>query len=84
MVSPGTQEQNLYPGSYVIIEPDMQPIHGNFVLATAGNKKEPILRQYIEEGGVTYLKPLNSQYPLVQFSKNMEILGVVVANVKVL
>jgi len=40
------------------------------------------LRQYIEEGGIPYLKPLNPQYPLIQFAKNMEILGVVVANVK--
>jgi len=82
MVSPLTQGISFNPGSFVIIDPSKIPEHGSYVIATTSNKNEPILRQYVEEGGVVYLKPLNPQYPLVQMERGMKILGVVVASVQ--
>ena len=81
MVSPLGQGINFNQGSYIVVDPNKTPTHGSFVLSVSNNKKEAILRQYIEEGGTTYLKPLNPQYPLIQFERNTKILGVVVANI---
>ena len=81
MVSPSLQSISFTPGSYAIVDPNGIVTHGCYVIAAANNKKEVILRQYIEEGGVRYLKPLNSQYPLLQIEKSVKILGVVISNI---
>ncbi|HZW61291.1 MAG TPA: S24 family peptidase [Candidatus Babeliales bacterium] len=82
MVSSLTQSVSFNPGSYVIVDPNKQPEHGSFVISTASTKKDTILRQYVEEGGVVYLKPLNPQYPLIQMERSTKILGVVIANIQ--
>jgi SOS-response transcriptional repressor LexA len=82
MVSPLAQSISFNPGSYVIVDPNKIAAHGSYVIATTSNKKEAILRQYVEEGGVIYLKPLNSQYPLVQLERSTKILGVVITHIQ--
>lgn len=82
MVSPLAQSLSFNPGSYAIIDPNKIPDHASYVLAITSNKKEPILRQYVEEGGIVYLKPLNSQYPLLPLERSTKILGVVIANIQ--
>jgi len=81
MASSTTQNISFNQGSYAIIDPDKIPNHGDFVIANTGKKKEPILRQYIEEGGIIYLKPLNTQYGLLEIEKGIKILGVVIAQI---
>ncbi|MBV9575321.1 MAG: helix-turn-helix domain-containing protein [Gammaproteobacteria bacterium] len=78
---PLSQNLSFNPGSYIVINPNKLPEHNSYVIVATTSKKEPILRQYIEEGGFIYLKPLNPQYPLVQLERNTKILGVVVANI---
>jgi SOS-response transcriptional repressor LexA len=81
MVSPLSQGMSFNPGSHIIIDPNKLPVHASYVIAATSNKKEPILRQYVEEGGIVYLKPLNPQYPLIQMEKWVKIIGVVIANI---
>lgn len=83
MVSPLGQGTSFNQGSYIIVDPNKTPKHGNFVL-TIVHKKEPVLRQYMEEGGTIYLKPLNPQYPLMQLERNTKILGIVIAKINLL
>jgi len=83
MVAPMSQSMSFPQGSYIILDPNKMPINGNYVLASS-SKKDAILRQYIEEGGDVYLKPLNPQYPLLQLERKIKILGVVVANIIIL
>lgn len=81
MVTPMGQGVSFNQGSYVVIDPDKSPVHGNFVITSTGNKKETVLRQYVEEGSIVYLKPLNPQYPLMQLERGTKIVGVVVASI---
>lgn len=76
-----SSENSFNPGDYVIIDPHKEPAHGQFVLVCPEKKKEAILRQYIEEGGSTYLKPLNIHYPITEFKQQTKICGVVIANI---
>lgn len=81
MVSPIIQSISFNPGSYVVIASNKTPEYGSYVIVTGSNKKEALLRQYIEEGGIVYLKPLNPQYPLMRMEKTTKILGVVIASI---
>lgn len=81
MVSPMGQGVSFNQGSYIVVDPDKSPTHGNFVITATGKNKETVLRQYIEEGGIAYLKPLNPQYPLMQLERGTKIVGVVVASI---
>ena len=81
MISSAIGHFGFIPNSFAIIDPNKSPEHGNFVIATLGNKREPILRQYVEEGGLIYLKPLNTQYKLIQLERSMKIFGVVISNI---
>lgn len=82
MVSSLGQGISLSQGSYIVVDPNKEPTHRSIVLATTKSKKEPILRQYIEEGGTIYLKPLNPQYPLIELDRNTKLVGVVIANIQ--
>jgi SOS-response transcriptional repressor LexA len=84
MVSPLIQGTSFNPGHYVIVDPNKHAQHGTYVIATTNHKKEAVLRQYIEEGGVNYLKSLNSQYPVIQIDRTTKILGIVIANIQLL
>jgi SOS-response transcriptional repressor LexA len=81
MISPLGYGLSFQQNSYIIVDPNKTPLHGKFVVTASVNKSEAILRQYIEEGGTIYLKPLNPQYPLMQFDRTTKLLGVVIANI---
>lgn len=81
MVSGMNQGVSFNPGSFVVVDPNRTPNHGSYVVATTSNKNEAILRQYVVEGSIVYLKPPNSQYPLLQFERSTKILGI--ANITV-
>lgn len=62
-------------GMVVIVEPDMQALHGHFVVAKNGDN-EATLKQLIQDGSDWYLKPLNPRYP-VKALGDAHIVGVV-------
>lgn len=74
--------KSIQENELLIIDPDHAPKNKDIVAAKISAQAEPILRQYIIEGGIRYLKPFNSQYPMITMDSKTEILGVVVAAVK--
>jgi SOS-response transcriptional repressor LexA len=68
-------------GSMIIIDPNKALSHGSYVIALLPYAKEVTFKQYVVDGGVQYLKPLNPQYPLVPMDKGTCICGVVIMSI---
>lgn len=64
-------------GDIIIIDPERTPVHGNFIVALLPRAKEVTFKQYVIDGGIRYLKPLNPQYPLVEIDQSTFVCGVV-------
>lgn len=63
------------PGMILIVEPDMDPEIGDFVIARNGDD-EATFKKYVKDGGTYYLKPLNPAYPIIN-AQDYRIVGVV-------
>jgi SOS-response transcriptional repressor LexA len=61
--------------SVVVVEPDLAPRPGDFVVAQC-DSDGLMLRQLVKEGGDHLLKPLNSRYPIKPLDE-AHVLGVV-------
>jgi len=48
-------------GMRLVVEPDMDAQHGDYVIAKNG--EEATFKQLVRDGGDWYLKPINKQYP---------------------
>jgi SOS-response transcriptional repressor LexA len=80
MTAPSGQNKSFHEGDVIIIDPDKKATHGSFVIALLPRAKEATFKQYVIDGGVLYLKPLNPQYPLIEINKSTTICGVVIAS----
>lgn len=66
-------------GDYVIVERLGLPNEGDFIVCKTPQNDEPILRQYLREGGKTILKPLNDKYETkIVNREDVMIFGVVI------
>jgi SOS-response transcriptional repressor LexA len=67
---------NSFPeGSILIVEPDLEALPGDFVIAK-NELGETTFKQLVKDSGAFYLKPLNSRYPIAPLGSS-EIIGVV-------
>jgi SOS-response transcriptional repressor LexA len=72
-----------YPeGAYIFVDPDLEATSGSRVIAKMPGNNEFIFKEYREEDGKRYLKPLNPQYPICEMDDQTEICGVVVGQFK--
>lgn len=71
-----SMEPRCPPGTILIVDPDREATHGNYVIARDG--VECTFKQYVKDGSDWYLKPLNDRYPVKRFRTEMSICGVVV------
>ena len=71
-----SMEPKFPEGCIVIVEPEEDAIHGKFVIVRR-NGDEPTLKQYVEDGGSKYLKPLNARYPIEIMRQDDVFCGVV-------
>lgn len=62
-------------GMILIVEPEMEAIHNDYVIAKNGDE-EATFKQLIRDGGDWYLKPLNDRYPIKPLGE-CSIVGVV-------
>lgn len=62
-------------GSLIIVEPEMEALPGDFVIAL-NEANETTFKQLIKDGGDYYLKPLNTRYPIKPLGK-ARVIGVV-------
>ena len=77
-------EPRFREGELVCFDPDLEVTHGRFVIAQVGPEREPVLRQYSEEGGRAYLLALNNRVanPIVEVDDAVHIIGVVFMKVE--
>ncbi|MFD1260515.1 LexA family protein [Entomomonas asaccharolytica] len=65
-------------GVYILINPDIAIHDGDFVVAKFIRNNQITFRQYVEETGSEYLKPLNNTYKTIALDENWQIIGRVV------
>lgn len=69
-----SMEPEFTDGMQLIIEPELDPRHNDFVVAKNGGD-ETTFKQLVQDGGDWYLKPLNPRYPIKPLG-NSTIIGV--------
>ena len=74
-------QRSFYPEEKIIVDPDKKPINGSYVIAIINECGEAIFKQFVQDGPMGYLKPLNAQYPILKFTTDMKIIGVVVGSI---
>lgn len=63
--------------SIIITDPDAVPTFGSFIVVRISKDRGATLKQLIIQGHKRYLKPLNRRYPILEFTSNTIVLGVV-------
>lgn len=71
-----SMEPDFKEGDILIVEPEMEAVHGSYVIAKNGDN-EATFKKLVQDGGDWYLKPLNPAYPMKPVDRNMKIVGVV-------
>ena len=66
-------------GSRILVKPDgFDLVSGKFYIAKLMDTGETTFKQYIRDGGIGFLQPLNSAFPIMQITDNVQIIGQVV------
>ncbi len=70
---------NSFPeGSLILVAPDIEPRHGQYVVARMVDSNEATFKQLVSDAGDLYLKPLNPLFPMKAVDNTWEIVGTVV------
>jgi len=64
-------------GSLIIVDPEKEAKHGSYVVVRLDSSKEVTFKQLVIDGGTTYLKPLNTRYPIIEIDESAQVCGVV-------
>ncbi|TDE19251.1 XRE family transcriptional regulator [Vibrio owensii] len=64
-------------GSLILVNPDASAHDNDFVVAIDEATQEATFKQLINDCGIKYFKPLNSQFPVMKVTKTTMIKGVV-------
>jgi SOS-response transcriptional repressor LexA len=80
MTSPYPNNKSYPAGIVIFVDPDATLSTGKRVLAKRDNSTEATFKEYIKDDGVSYLKPLNPQYPTILMESDAEIIGVVIGS----
>lgn len=66
-------------GMRILVKPEgFDLISGKFYIAKLMDTGETTFKQYIRDGGIGFLQPLNSAFPIMQITDNVQIIGQVV------
>lgn len=63
---------------YILVNPDTYVRGNDFIVAKLIDTNEATFKQYVEEAGIKYLKPLNSAYKMQELDARWQIIGKVV------
>jgi SOS-response transcriptional repressor LexA len=79
-VKGASMEPRFHHGDLVFVDPEAMADSGNYVIVQLEDSDEATFRQLIVEGGRTYLKALNPDWPdrIIEIDENARICGVVV------
>ena len=70
-----SMEPDFPAGVLIVVEPDLDPQPGDYVIAKNGD--EATFKQLVKDGADWYLKPLNPRYPIKPLESPCKIIGVV-------
>lgn len=66
-------------GMRILVKPEgFDLISGKFYIAKLLATGETTFKQYIRDGGLEFLRPLNNAFPVLQIDENVQIIGQVV------
>lgn len=70
--------------SIVIIDPNIKPVEGDYVLCFLGNSTEetPVFRQIFIDGNDYYFKPINPGFGDMKHYESYKILGVIIKSIE--
>lgn len=74
-VTGDSMEPEFREGMIIIVEPELDPVPGDFIIAKNGDG-ETTFKQLVRDGSDWYLKPLNERYPIKPLGKS-KVVGVV-------
>jgi len=75
-VTDDSMAPEFWEGCIIIVEPRLSARHGAYAVVDYAN--DTTFRQYIEEGGRRFLKPLNDKYESVEIIGPFAVRGVVI------
>lgn len=79
-VSGDSMEPDFPAGVLIVVEPDLDPRSGDYVIAKNGD--EATFKQLTKDGPDWYLKPLNPRYPIKRLESHCKIIGVVLEQIR--
>ena len=65
-------------GFLILVAPDIEPRHGQYVIARMTDTNEATFKQLVRDAGELFLKPLNPSYPTKPIDDAWEVVGTVV------
>ena len=65
-------------GFLILVAPDIEPRHGQYVVARMIDTNEATFKQLVRDAGELFLKPLNNSYPTKPIDDAWEVVGTVV------
>ncbi|MGV6394535.1 LexA family protein [Pseudomonas caspiana] len=65
-------------GSLILVKPDADIINGKYYVVEMLDTGEKTFKQYVEDAGYRYLRPLNDKYRTIEIDNNCRFLGRVV------
>jgi SOS-response transcriptional repressor LexA len=71
-----SMEPKFPEGVIIIVDPDVEPVHGSFVIAVITDTDQITFKQFVIDGRA-YLKPINPRYPIIEIDNRVTICGVV-------
>lgn len=80
MVSQNPNAKSYPIGTTIFVDPDVAASNGCRVVAKKSNSTAATFKEYIKDGGDSYLKPINPQYPTVLMDSDTKIIGVVIGS----
>lgn len=70
---------NSFPeGFLILVAPDIEPHHGQYVVAKMVDSNEATFKQLVRDAGELFLRPLNPAYPTKPIDDKWAIVGTVV------
>ena len=64
-------------GVMIVADPDQVVTHESFIVVSVRQGTEATLRQLVSDGHKRYLKPLNPNYPILEYTIDTTVYGVV-------
>lgn len=65
-------------GSLILVRPDAEIINGKYYVVEMLDSGDKTFKQYVEDAGYSYLRPLNEKYRTIEIDGNCKFLGRVV------